>query len=64
MCVDLYDQLSFIRFTFFLKMSLMKATRRLSNNKVEKVFLEFDLSRLRSLLSAHWKQETKTMRSI
>lgn len=42
----------------------MKATRRLSYNKVDKVFLEFDLSRLGSLLSAHWKQETKTMRSI
>lgn len=64
MCVDLYDQLSFIRFTLIFKLSLMKATRRLSNNKVDKVFLEFDLSRLGSLLSAHWKQETSTMRSI
>lgn len=56
--------LLYMFYLFFFKLSLMKATRRLSNNKVDKVFLEFDLSRLGSLLSAHWKQETSTMRSI
>ena len=51
LCVDLYDQLSFVYVLPFLKKS-MKATRCLSYNKVDKVFLEFDLSRLH-FLSVH-----------